>query len=459
MEENVNKNNPLGTEAIPILLRRFAIPSIVAMLIGAFYNIVDQLFIGNYVGTLGNAATNVAFPLSTACIALALLGGIGGASNFNLNMGRGEPEKAIRYVGNALTMLFCSGLLLFLVTRAFLTPILVAFGTPDSVLPYAQTYVGITSIGFPFLILTSGGCHLIRADGSPTFSMICNVLGAVINTVLDALFVVGFGWGMAGAAWATVIGQIISGVIVVCYMRHFKTVPLKLSYLLPQFRLIRDIALLGMSACLNQLAMIIVQIIVNNSLTHYGALSEYGEAIPLACCGIVMKVNQIYFSIVIGLSQSSQPLFSFNYGARLYDRVRKTYRLAIITSLAIGVIAFLAFQFLPRQILMLFGDNTEEYFDFGVRFFRIFLFFTWANGIQAITSTFFAAIGKPMRGVLISMTRQVILFIPLALILPRLMGLFGVLYTSPIADSITAVLATTLAVLEFRQLKREEAGR
>ena len=296
------KENPLGSLPVRKLMLKFAIPSIVAMVISALYNIVDQLFIGQAVGTLGNAATNIAFPLTTACISLALMFGVGGASCFNLDMGRGNREKAIYYVGNAVVLLFSSGAILLIITQLFLTPLLKGFGAPSEVLPYAQSYVRITSIGFPFLILTTGGGHLIRADGSPQMTMICNVTGAVINTVLDALFVLKFQFGMAGAAWATVIGQVVSGVIVILYIRQYKTVKLEKKHLLVNFRYAKEIATIGMAAFLNQLAMLVVQIVMNNSLTYYGALSEFGEAIPLACAGIVIKVNQIFFSVVIGLS-------------------------------------------------------------------------------------------------------------------------------------------------------------
>ena len=279
------KNNPLGTERVGSLMVKFAVPSIIAMLVGALYNIVDQLFIGQAVGTLGNAATNIAFPLSTSCIALALLFGIGGASNFNLAMGEGRKEEAASYAGNAVVLLIGSGLVLFLVTQLFLTPLLAFFGAPADVMPYAKVYVRITSIGFPCLILTAGGCHLIRADGSPKMSMICNLIGAGINTVLDAIFVLGFRWGMAGAALATIIGQIVSAAVVIYYLAHYKTVHLGKKQLSVESRCAVNIMALGTASFFNQVAMMIVQIVLNKSLTHYGELSEYGAAIPLACAG------------------------------------------------------------------------------------------------------------------------------------------------------------------------------
>ena len=448
--------NPLGTEPVASLMLRFAVPSIIAMLVSALYNIVDQLFIGQAVGTLGNAATNVAFPLTTSCIALALMFGIGGASCFNLSMGRGQKEEAVYFVGNALVCLIFSGVLLAVFSEIFLTPLLTRFGAPANVLPYAQTYVRITAIGFPFLILTTGGCHLIRADGSPKMAMICNLTGALINTVLDALFVMVFHWGMAGAAIATVIGQVVSAIIVIRYLLHFQTVPLLSGHFLPKATYIQRLIQIGMASFFNQVAMMAVQIVLNNSLTYYGGLSIYGEAIPLACAGIVIKVNQVFFSIVIGLAQGSQPVESFNYGVQKYGRVRKAFFLAAGAGVIISILSFLLFQVFPKQILALFGTGEPEYFEFGIRFFRIFLFFIWLDALQPITSTFFTSIGKPAKGIFLSLTRQILFFMPLLLILPHMIGIDGCIYCGPIADLMAAIVTIVMAFFEFRKMPKEE---
>lgn len=458
MEQTKNTQNPLGTAPVSKLMVKFAVPSIIAMLVGALYNIVDQFFIGQKVGTLGNAATNIAFPLSTSCLALALLFGIGGASCFNLALGRGEKDKAIHYVGNALVMLVLSGTFLCVITQLFLTPMLIAFGAPKDVLPYAQAYVRITSIGFPFLLLTTGGGHLMRADGSPRMTMFCNLLGAVINTILDAVFVLGFDWGMEGAALATIIGQIFSGVLVIRYMFHFKTAPLKREYFKVQMQYIGKIMSIGMASFFNQLAIMLVQIVLNNSLKYYGALSVYGESIPLACAGIVMKVSQMSFSIVIGIAQGTQPIESFNYGAKNYRRVREAYKMACMAGGVLSLITFTIFQLFPRQILGLFGDGTEEYFAFGEKYFKVFLFFTILNFLQPITSTFFTSIGKAVKGVFLSLTRQVLFLIPLVLILPRFLGIDGILYAGPISDAVAVLVATGMVLVEFRGMKRMEEG-
>ena len=433
--------NPLGSAPIRALMMKFAIPSIIGMLVSALYNMVDQLFIGKAVGTLGNTATSIAFPFTTGCMALALLLGIGGASCFNLTMGMGDKKRAPYFAGNALSLLVVSGVILSAITLAFLTPLLKRFGATDAVMPYAKEYVKYTAFGFPFLILTTGGGHIIRADGSPKITMLCNITGAVVNTILDAIFVLGLDWGMKGAAIATVIGQFISAVIVVVYCF-----------------IVSRICSIGMASCFNQLAIAIVQIVLNNSLKHYGALSEYGADDPIAVAGIVMKVNMIVFSIVIGLAQGTQPIESFNYGAQKYDRVRSAFWMAVKAGAAISLLAFVMFQLFPKQILAVFANNeaSEGYYKFGAKFFRISFFFTWINCLQPITATFFTSIGKPIKGVFLSLTRQILFFVPLLLILPVIFRMNGILYAAPVADALSAIVATLMAMHEFKIMKDME---
>ncbi len=455
-----NQTNPrsemLGNAPVTSLMIKFAVPSIIAMLVGALYNIVDQLFIGHAVGQLGNAATNIAFPFSTSCLSLALLFGIGGASCFNLNMGRGEKEKAPYFVGNAAVMMGICGVVLLVVTQLFLTPLLKLFGSPADVLPLAEEYVGITSWGFPFMILTTGGGHLIRADGSPRMTMLCNLLGAVINTILDAVFVLVFNWGMTGAALATIIGQFISGTVAIVCLTRYKTVHVGLKHLRLNWQYTGKIIAIGMASFFNQLAMMIVQIVMNNLLKHYGGLSVYGESIPISVSGIVMKVNQITFSVVIGLGQGAQPIISFNYGARKYERVKKALRSAVTVGAGVAIAAFIMFQLFPREIISMFGSGSEEYFEFGVKFFRIFLFFTWLNCLQPIASTFFTSIGKSIKGVFLSLTRQILFLLPPLIFLPMFMGIDGMLWAGPIADLLSAAAAIILTAAEFRLMNQQE---
>ena len=409
---------------------------------------------GRSIGELGNAATNVAFPLTTSCTAIALLIGIGGAASFNLSMGRKEHEKAVHYMGNAAVLLFGLGLILCVGTQIFLTPMLRFFGSPDSVLSYAIVYTRITSIGFPFLIFSNGGAHLVRADGTPQYAMICNLAGAGINTVLDPLFIFGFQMGMAGAAFATIIGQIAAAGMVFRYLYHCKTVTLHRAHLIVHIENALQIMSLGLSSFFNQIAMMVVQIVLNNSLTYYGSRSIYGESVPLACAGIISKVAMLYFSVVIGLAQGLQPIASFNYGAKQYDRVKYAYELTVRYAVSVSNCAFVLFQLFPRQIISVFGDGSEEYFLFAVRYFRIFLFATFLNGVQPVTATFFTAIGKPIKGVFLSLTRQILFLLPLIVIFPLFLGIDGIMYAGPIADLVAGAVAIGMMVLEMRQITR-----
>ena len=447
-------NNPLGILKISSLLGKFAIPSIIAMLVGALYNIVDQFFIGRSVGELGNAATNITFPLSTSCIAIALLFGIGAASAFNLTLGEGNREKALYYIGNSATLLLGLGTILCIISQIFLTPMLKFFGSPDNILEYAKIYTRITAIGFPFLIFSTGGGHLIRADGSPNYTMICNLSGAIINTILDPIFIFKFNMGMAGAGLATIIGQIFSAFLTFKYLNNYRTGKIQKCHLIPRWKYSKKIISLGAAPCFNQLAMMIVQIVMNKSLTYYGLRSIYGESIPLACVGIITKVNMIYMSVVIGLSQGLQPIVSFNYGAKKYDRVKKAYSLAMKYALIISIISFLAFQLIPKEIISLFGSGSDMYYKFAVEYFRIFLFFTFVNCMQPISSNFFTAIGKPKKGIFLSLTRQILFLLPLILILPLFMGIDGIMYSGPIADFIAAVVSFGMVYIEFRNINK-----
>lgn len=452
MNQNTTEN-PLGYEKLPKLLKSFAVPSIIAMLVSSLYNIVDQIFIGQGVGYLGNAATNVAYPLTTICLAIALLIGIGSASRFSLSLGAGQKDAAARIVGNGICMMFFFGILYAILVELFLIPLLTAFGATADVMPYAESYTRITAVGMPLLIVTNAMSNLARADGSPKYSMTCMLIGAIINTILDPLFIFVFQMGVAGAAWATVIGQFFSFLMALRYIRKFKNIHLSREDL----RLIPSEALktasLGMSNSLNQIAITFVQIVLNNSLTYYGAQSVYGKEIPLAACGIVMKTNAILLAVIIGISQGSQPVIGFNYGARKYDRVRGIYRLAILCNLVVSVIGFLLFQLCPRQIISLFGTGDAAYYEFSVRFMRIFLFMVIANGVQLISSNFFAAIGKPVKGLLLSLTRQVFFLIPLLLILPVFMGIDGIMFAGPIADGIAFLTTVFLIRRELRHMK------
>lgn len=452
--ENIKQGNPLAEEKIGRLIARFAVPAIISMLVSSLYNIVDQIFIGQGVGMLGNAATNIAFPVSIICTATALLLGIGSASNYNLEAGAGRNDRAAEIAGNGLAMLVICGVVIGAVVLIFLNPLLHLFGVTKEILSYAQDYTGITAIGIPFLILTTGGNHLIRADRSPTYSMTCMLTGAILNTILDPLFIFVCHWGIKGAAAATVIGQVVSGLMVIYYFSKKRKMELKRSMFLPKAGYLKMIVSLGMASCINQIAMAIVQITMNNTLRYYGAQSVYGSEIPLACVGVISKVNMVFMAIAIGIAQGCQPIWGFNYGAHNYDRVREAYKKAFAICIVLGVVFFGCFQLFPRQIVSIFGSGSEAYFHFAKRYFRIFMFVTFLNGIQPMSSAFFTSIGKSKLGIVVSLTRQIIFLLPLILIFPLFMGIDGVMYAGPIADGAAALVAIIFAEREMKALQQ-----
>ncbi len=453
----MKKENVLATEPISKLLFKFALPSVIAMIVGAFYNIVDQIYIGNSVGVVGNSATNVSFPLTTMCIGLSLLIGIGAAARFNLSLGEKKEEEAGKYMGSGFLMIIISGLLLTVLVKIFLPSLLTIFGATAENYEYAKTYTDITSYGFLFLILTNAGTALIRADGSPKYSMYAILVGCLANIILDPIFIFALDLGMAGAAWATVIGQVLSALMVISYSRHFKSVDLTKDDFKFRPDYMVNILKLGIAPFINQVSMLFVQIIMNNSMVHYGAQSEFGPVIPLAVVGICMKVFMIFFAFALGISQGMQPIVSYNYGAGNYKRVKEAYLTSAKWAMGILTLAFLLFQFAPNQILHLFGDGSEEYFKFGRYYFRINLMMTFLIPIQPITTNLLTSIGEAKWGAFLSLTRQVIFFIPLALILPKFFGIMGLVYTGPISDFLSFVLAIILAKKVFQMMDQKEA--
>ena len=443
--------NQLEYEKVSTLLRRFALPSITSTLVSSLYNIVDQIFIGQGVGYLGNAATNVSYPFSTICLAISLLVGIGSESQFSLLLGQKKPEQAAKVAGSGIVLMAVAGVLYTVLGKLMLEPLLQIFGATADVLPYACQYAEITLLGMPFLIVTNGLSNLIRADGSPRYSMLCMLSGAIANTILDPIFIFVCDWGVVGAALATVIGQLLSFVLAVGYLWRFKTIQLGRGDFRVTLRGTLKTFAMGVSSCVNQVAITLVQIVLNNSLTYYGAQSVYGTDIPLAACGIVMKTNAILLSIIVGISQGVQPLIGYNYGSKQYKRVREAYMLSIKWNFIISAIGFCLFEFFPYQIVSIFGSGNALYMEFSVKFMRIFLFMVIVNSVQLLSSNFFTAIGKATRGLLLALTRQVFFLIPLLLLLPLWLGIDGVILSGPIADFIAFVASVTLVQKELQQ--------
>jgi len=445
MGEKIKELNPLGYKPVGKLLKSLAIPAIIANLVNALYNVVDQIFIGQGIGYLGNAATNIAFPITTMCLAIGLTLGIGGASNFNLELGKGYPEKSKHTAGTAASTLIIIGIILCITVRIFLEPLMIGFGATNKILEYSMEYTGITSYGIPFLLFSIGVNPLVRADGNAKYSMIAIVIGAILNTILDPLFMFVYNLGIAGAAWATVISQVVSALLLLVYFPRFKSVKFSLNDFIPQLHYLRRIISLGFASFIYQFSNMIILVTTNNLLKIY---------IPIAVFGIVMKINVIFIAIVLGLVQGAQPIFGFNYGAKNYHRVRETMRLLLKVTVSIATILFIIFQVFPKQIISLFGEGDKLYFEFATKYMRIFLLFISLNSIQVSIATFFPSIGKAIKGAIVSLTKQLIVLFPLLLTLPKFFGVEGVIYATPLTDLIAFTVAIIFLINEFKHMPK-----
>ncbi len=456
MEKEVpERESPFATEPIGRLILKFAVPSVIALLVNSLYNIVDQIFIGWGVGYLGNGATNVVFPITIIALALAMMIGNGGAAFLSLKMGEGKVDVARKGVGNAVALVTVVSIILAAVFLAFINPILTLFGATDALRDYALDYGFIIGIGLPFMMISAAINSMIRADGSPKYAMFSMVIGAILNVILDPVFIFVCHMGVQGAAIATVIGQVASFVVSVVYMPRFKSVRLDAASFRMNGRTCGNIATFGLSSFITQFAITIVMALTNNLLAVYGAASIYGSEIPLTATGIVMKVNQILISILLGIATGTQPIIGFNYGAKNFKRVKKALEISLIASEVVSILAFLIFQFAPMSVVTLFGSEEGLYNEFAVKAFRIFLMLCPLTGFQTVAAVYLQAVGKPVKSAILSLARQIIFFIPAALILPMFLGVDGVLWTGPVADGLAFLLSLALLIYEHNHLKRE----
>lgn len=453
--EFMSKQNFLESENIPKLLFKFAIPSIISLLVSTAYNITDQIFIGNVVGILGNAATNVSFPIVTFAFAFAQLVGVGTAANFNINMGAKKEKEAKTYIANGLILTSVLAILVFIFTFNFRKEILIFSGSSSNVLPYAMEYLSITCIGLPFIIFAITSSNLIRADGSPTYSMFVTIIGAILNVFLDWLFMFPLNLGIKGAALATITGQIFSFICSFAYFFRFKTVKLSINDFKIKFLYLLGIIKLGTANFINLIILMFVNILLNNLLKYHGTNSIYGPDIPIAISGIVSKVSSIIISISLGLAQGSQPILSYNMGAKNYARVKKTFITAISFATLFCIFVFFIFQTFPDHIIKIFGKGDELYFKFGRDYIKIFLFMVFSYGIQPIVINYFTAIGNFKNGVFLSIAKQGLILIPLMLVMSNLFGLRGILYAGPMSDFISSVLCLLLVYFNFKNLEKQ----
>ena len=448
--------NILGKEKIGKLIRKFSIPCIISMLVNSLYNIVDQIFIGQDVGYLGNGATNVVFPLVMIGLAFSLMIGDGASAYLSLKLGEKKKKEAEQGVGNAILLCAIVSVVFCAITLVLLPQFLNLFGCTDNLKDYAMTYGRIIAIGLPFSIIGTTLNSIIRADGSPKYSMMSMVSGAVLNTILDAIFIFGLHKGVEGAAIATVISQIFTFILNVAYIKKFKSIKLTKESFKLKGSVCRKVSLLGVSSFITQMRFVFVMTAENNLLGKYGAESEYGSEIPITVLGIVMKISQILNSIIIGIAAGSQPILGYNYGAKKYDRVKQTLKIVLASSVVISTIAFILFQTIPDKLILIFGSGDENYIKFACLAFRTYLLLCIVNGVQISSGIFFQAIGQSIKSAILSLSRQIVILIPAMFILSHMFGIMGVLYAGPVADALAFVLASIFLFREVKALKTTE---
>lgn len=451
-----NEENILGKEKIGKLIRKFSIPCIISLLVNSLYNIVDQIFIGWGVGYLGNGATNVVFPLTMICLAFSLMFGDGASAYLSLKLGEKKKEEAGKGVANGIAMSVIIALIMCIITLGFLPQLLNVFGCTDNLREYALKYGFIIAIGLPFMMIGTTLNSIIRADGNPKYAMTSMVLGAILNTMLDPIFIFVFKMGVEGAAIATVISQILTFIINICYIKKFKSVTLNKESFKIKASVARKVAMLGISSFITQMSIVVVMAFENNLLGKYGGQSKFGSEIPITVLGIVMKISQILNSIIIGIAAGAQPIIGYNYGAGKYDRVKRTLKTVLGLSVIISTIAFILFQTIPDKLISIFGSGDANYMEFACIAFRTYLMLVICNGIQIPSGIFFQAIGKSVKSAVLSLSRQILFLIPAMVTFGKLWGIDGILYAGPFADGLAFLIASTLLILEVKHLRNNE---
>lgn len=447
-----NQENILGTEKIGKLIRKFSIPCIISLLVNSLYNIVDQIFIGWGVGYLGNGATNVVFPLTMVCLAFALMFGDGASAYLSLKLGEKKKEEASKGVANGISLSIIVSITLCVLMLAFLPQLLNVFGCTDALREYALSYGGIIAIGLPFMMIGTTLNSVIRADGSPKYAMTSMVIGAVLNVILDPIFIFVFKMGVEGAAIATVISQIVTFLINIRYIKKFKSIKLSKEKFKLKANIAKKVSTLGISSFITQMSIVLVIAFENNLLVKYGSESKFGTEIPITVLGIVMKISQILNSIIIGIAAGAQPILGYNYGAENYDRVKSTLKRVLGLSVIISTIAFILFQTIPDKLISIFGSGDEKYMEFACLAFRSYLMLCICNGIQIPSGIFFQAIGKSVKSAGISLSRQILFLIPAMITLGSVFGIMGVLYSGPLADGLAFIVSGILLIIEVKHM-------
>ena len=461
--KNEGGNNFLGSEKIPKLMLKFSIPCVLSLLVSALYNIVDQIFIGqSELNVLGNAATGVVFPIFIIAQAFAWWFGDGCAAYLNICQGKKNAQNAHKAIGTGIVFTVIVSLVIMAVFYPLKKQILSLFGASENSIGYAIEYFNIILAFFPVFMAMNMMNAVIRADGSPAWSMASMLSGAVINIVLDAIFIIVLKWGMAGAAWATVIGQTVSFIISLIYFFRTKTFKLTLKSFIPNMKEFGHAAILGLSSFVTQMTIVIISLVCNIMLAKYGAMSKYGADIPIAIIAIESKVFTVVINLVVGIVLGCQPIFGYNIGAKNHDRVKKLYLAILGCTVVISLIFTLLFEAAPKAVVGIFGAptdpkiNPEYYWEFGEKTFRIFLMLVTFTCTIKMTSIFFQAVGKPVLATTASMIRDIICFIPLICVLPIFYGIEGILWAAPVADLLAMIVAAILTIVYFKSLGKDK---
>ena len=446
----------LASAPISKLIVTYAVPGIISMVVMSIYNIVDQIFIGNGVGYLGNGATNVVYPIMLASMALTILFANGGGALFSLRLGEKQYDQARKIVGGSTVMVVIVVAILTACSAIWLEQIVRLFGCTDEILPYALEYGRWIIPGLIPVCVVMVLNAFIRADGSPRVAMVAMLAGAVLNTILDPIFIFVFHWGVAGAGAATTLSEILGFFIAISYIPRFKTIKLAARDFIPDFRIMRRVCALGVSSFVSQAAMLFLMGLMNRSYVKYGALSKYGSSIPLTVMGITAKCSQIVIAFANGTTTGAQPIIGYNYGAGNIRRVKQTYLTATGITVCFMLIGTIIFEIFTQQVVNLFGSESELYNEFAVRCLRIFMTVLVFGGVQAGIMNFFQAIGRPLNSLILSSLRQIVLLLPAILILPRFFGLDGVMWASPTADFAAFIVSLSFMIVQWRKLEAEE---
>ncbi len=452
--ENQENNKFLGEEKISKLLLKFSIPCILSLLISSLYNIVDQIFIGNSsLGYLGNAATGVVYPITIIAVAFAWCFGDGAAAYLSLCQGRKDTKNAHKAIGNSILVTFIISIIFLILGFIFKDQLLYLFGASAKSISLARAYYVIIIAAIPVYMLGNGMNAVIRADGSPAFSMAATAIGAITNIILDPIFIFGLNWGIEGAAYATIIGQIASLVISIIYYTRTKTFKLSFNSFKINLHVFKNVIKLGISTFITQMSIVIISLICNIMLAKYGALSKYGADIPIAVIGITMKVFSIVINIIVGLILGAQPILGYNYGAKNIARVKETFKKVVIISTIVGIISTIIFEVCPSVIISVFGSSDSLYMEFAELTFRLFLLLVTFTCLIKMCSIFFQAVGEPLKAAIVSLTRDIVFFVPLVIILPNYMGIKGALIAAPIADLLGIIVTIILIVRFFKNIE------